>query len=200
MSCLVIAEHDNKAIKGSTLKHRCGSSEKSAATSMCLWPGAGLARRRKRRARSPVSARVLHADAAHLADFLAENVAAFVVGVAKGYTHILAPATSNGKNVTPRVAALLDMQQISEIGQCAASACSTLLTPAILPAASAAAPDPLPATSTWTSPPIFAAAATVFSVEPLMALLSCSAMTRQLMRSPSLHCAAWPRVRPHRPP
>ena len=58
---------------------------------------------------------MLHADAPHLADFLAENVAALVVGLAKAYSHVLAPATSHGKNVTPRVAALLDMQQISEI-------------------------------------------------------------------------------------
>ena len=58
---------------------------------------------------------MLHADAAQLADFLAENVAAVVVGLAKGYSHVLAPATSNGKNVMPRVAALLAMQQISEI-------------------------------------------------------------------------------------
>jgi electron transfer flavoprotein alpha subunit len=59
--------------------------------------------------------RVLHADAPHLADFLAENVAALVVALAKGYSHVLAPATSNGKNVMPRAAALLDVQQISDI-------------------------------------------------------------------------------------
>jgi electron transfer flavoprotein alpha subunit len=60
-------------------------------------------------------AKVLHADAPHLADFLAESVAALVVGLAKNYSHILAPSTSNGKNVMPRVAALLDVQQISDI-------------------------------------------------------------------------------------
>src|SRR5262249_30934868 len=56
-----------------------------------------------------------HADAAHLAEFLAESVAALVVSLAKNYSHILAPATSNGKNVMPRAAALLDVQQISDI-------------------------------------------------------------------------------------
>src|SRR5205085_4498259 len=60
-------------------------------------------------------AKVLHADASHLGEFLAENVAALVVALAKGYSHILAPATSNGKNILPRVAALLDVQQISDI-------------------------------------------------------------------------------------
>jgi len=60
-------------------------------------------------------AKALHADAPQLADHLAENVAALVVSIAKEYTHILAPATSNGKNVMPRVAALLDVQQVSEI-------------------------------------------------------------------------------------
>jgi electron transfer flavoprotein alpha subunit len=65
--------------------------------------------------RVPAATKVLHADAPHLAEFLAENVAALVVGLAKGYSHVLAPATSNGKNVMPRVAALLDVQQISDI-------------------------------------------------------------------------------------
>jgi electron transfer flavoprotein alpha subunit len=59
--------------------------------------------------------KVLHADAPHLGEFLAENVAALIVGLGKGYSHILAPSTSNGKNVMPRVAALLDVQQISDI-------------------------------------------------------------------------------------
>src|SRR3970282_335946 len=60
-------------------------------------------------------AKVLHADAAHLGEFLAENVAALLVALAKDYSHILAPATSTGKDVMPRAAALLDVQQISDI-------------------------------------------------------------------------------------
>jgi electron transfer flavoprotein alpha subunit len=59
--------------------------------------------------------KVLVADAAHYKDQLAENLAALVVSLAPGYTHILAPATSFGKNVAPRVAALLDVAQISDI-------------------------------------------------------------------------------------
>jgi electron transfer flavoprotein alpha subunit len=60
-------------------------------------------------------AKVLHADAPHLAEFLAENFAALVVGLAKNYSHVLAPATSTGKDVMPRAAALLDVQQVSDI-------------------------------------------------------------------------------------
>jgi electron transfer flavoprotein alpha subunit len=63
----------------------------------------------------PGVAKVLLADAPHLGEFLAENVAALVVSLAKSYSHVLAPATSNGKNVMPRAAALLDVQQISDI-------------------------------------------------------------------------------------
>src|SRR4029078_12852322 len=59
--------------------------------------------------------KVLLADAAHLGEFLAENVAALVVSIAKNYSHILAPSTSNGKYGAPRVAALLAVQQISDI-------------------------------------------------------------------------------------
>jgi electron transfer flavoprotein alpha subunit len=58
---------------------------------------------------------VLHADAPHLGEFLAENVAALIVSLGKNYSHILAPATSTGKDVMPRAAALLDVQQISDI-------------------------------------------------------------------------------------
>src|SRR5262249_42971175 len=59
--------------------------------------------------------KVLHADAAHLGEQLAENVAALIVSLGKNYSHLLAPSTSNGKNIMPRVAALLDVQQISDI-------------------------------------------------------------------------------------
>ena len=59
--------------------------------------------------------KVLHADAPQLGEFLAENVAALIVSLGKNYSHILAPATSTGKDVMPRAAALLDVQQISDI-------------------------------------------------------------------------------------
>jgi electron transfer flavoprotein alpha subunit len=71
--------------------------------------------------------KVLHADAAHLGEFLAENMAALIVNLAKGYTHILAPATTTGKDVMPRAAALLDVQQISDI--CAVEGADTFVRP-----------------------------------------------------------------------
>ena len=114
MSCLVIAEHDNKSIKGATL-NTVAAAQEIGGDIHVLVAGSGSGAAAEAAGRIAGVTKVLHAEAAHLADFLAENVAAVVVGMAKNYTHILAPATSNGKNVTPRVAALLDMQQISEI-------------------------------------------------------------------------------------
>jgi len=114
MSCLVIAEHDNKSIKGATL-NTVAAAAKIGGDIHVLVAGSGSGAAAEAAGKIAGVSKVLHADAPHLADFLAENVATLVAGLAKGYTHILAPATSHGKNVTPRVAALLDMQQISEI-------------------------------------------------------------------------------------
>ncbi len=114
MSILVIAEHDNTHLKAATLNtvtaatqlgddihvlvagHHCGAVAETAAQV------AGVKK-------------VLVADAAHYAHQLAENVASLVVGLAGGYTHILAPATAAGKNMLPRAAALLDVAQISDV-------------------------------------------------------------------------------------
>ena len=114
MTSLVITEHDNKSIKGATL-NVVAAALRIGGDIHVLVAGNGSGAAAEAATKIAGVTKVLHAEAAHLADFLAENVAAVVVGIAKGYTHILAPATSNGKNVTPRVAALLDMQQISEI-------------------------------------------------------------------------------------
>jgi electron transfer flavoprotein alpha subunit len=114
MSCLVIAEHDNASIKVATL-NTVAAAQKIGGDIHVLVAGNGSGAAAEAAAKIAGVSKVLHAEAPHLADFLAENVAGLVVGLAKGYTHILAPATSHGKNVTPRVAALLDMQQISEI-------------------------------------------------------------------------------------
>src|SRR4051812_26456131 len=116
MSCLVIAEHDNKSIKGATL-NTVAAAAKIGGDIHVLVAGSGSGAAAEAAGKIAGVTKVLHADAPHLADFLAENVTAVVFGVAKNYSHILAPATSNGKNVTPRVAALLDVQQVSEIVQ-----------------------------------------------------------------------------------
>jgi electron transfer flavoprotein alpha subunit len=114
MSVLVVAEHDNKTIRKATL-NTVAAAQKLGGDLHVLVAGHQAGDAGKAAASIPGIAKVLLADAPHLGDFLAENVSALIVSLAKGYTHIIAPATSNGKNVMPRVAALLDVQQISDI-------------------------------------------------------------------------------------
>jgi len=114
MAILVFAEHDNKALKKASLS-TVAAAQKIGGEIHLLVAGHDCAEAAKAAAQVAGVAKVLHADAPQLDDEIAENVAALIVSLAKGYSHLLAPATSNGKNVMPRVAALLDVQQISEI-------------------------------------------------------------------------------------
>ncbi|MGE5639032.1 MAG: electron transfer flavoprotein subunit alpha/FixB family protein [Clostridia bacterium] len=114
MATLVLAEHDNKSIKKATL-NAIAAAQKIGGEIDVLVAGSQASEAAKAASAIPGIRKVLLADAAHLADFLAENVASVVLGVSKSYSHIVAPSTSNGKNVLPRVAALLDVQQISDI-------------------------------------------------------------------------------------
>jgi electron transfer flavoprotein alpha subunit len=114
MSVLIVAEHDNRSIRKATL-NAVAAAQKLGTDIHVLVAGHQAGEAAKAAAQIAGVKKVLHADAPHLGDFLAENVAALVAGVAKGYSHLLAPSTSNGKNVMPRVAALLDVQQISDI-------------------------------------------------------------------------------------
>jgi electron transfer flavoprotein alpha subunit len=114
MAVLVIAEHDNESIKPSTLNTVAAAAQLGAEVTVMVI-GSGCAPAAQAAAKIAGVARVLLAEAAHLGDQLAENVAAQILAVAKDYTHILAPATANGKNVLPRVAARLDVAQISDI-------------------------------------------------------------------------------------
>jgi len=114
MTILVFAEHDNKSIKKATLS-TVAAAQKIGGEIHVLVAGHGCGDAAKAASQIAGVAKVLHADAPQLDDELAENVAALIVTLGKGYTHLLAPATSNGKNVMPRVAALLDVQAISEI-------------------------------------------------------------------------------------
>jgi electron transfer flavoprotein alpha subunit len=114
MSVLVIAEHDNASIKGATLNTvtaaaACGGDVHVLVAGYNAGAAAAAA------AQIAGVAKVLHADADGLAHGLAENVAAQVLAVASGYSHILFPATASGKNVAPRVAAKLDVAQVSDI-------------------------------------------------------------------------------------
>jgi len=114
MAVLVLAEHDNQAVKKATL-NTVAAALKAGGDIHVLVAGHNAGEAAKAAAQVAGVTKVLHADAAHLGEFLAENVAALIVSLAKDYSHVLAPATSTGKDVMPRAAALLDVQQISEI-------------------------------------------------------------------------------------
>ena len=114
MALLVIAEHDNASLKAATL-NAVTAAAKIGGEIHVLVAGSNCAAAAQAAAQVAGVAKVKVADAAHYADQTAENVAALVVANASAYTHILAPATSHGKNTLPRVAALLDVAQISDI-------------------------------------------------------------------------------------
>ncbi|OYU31678.1 MAG: electron transfer flavoprotein subunit alpha [Comamonadaceae bacterium PBBC2] len=114
MTSLVIAEHDNASIKGATLNTvtaaaACGGDVHVLVAGHNAGAAAAAA------AQIAGVAKVIHADSEALAHGLAENVAAQVLAIAGNYSHILFPATAGGKNVAPRVAAKLDVGQISDI-------------------------------------------------------------------------------------
>ncbi|MFC3107110.1 electron transfer flavoprotein subunit alpha/FixB family protein [Undibacterium arcticum] len=118
MTALVIAEHDNATLKGST-HHTVTAAIECGGEVHILVAGANCGAAAQAAAQIAGVTKVLVADAAPFADGLAENVAeqvlALVAAAAGHYTHILAPATAYGKNILPRVAAKLDVAQISEI-------------------------------------------------------------------------------------
>jgi len=116
MSALVIAEHDNASLKASTLNTVTAAS-KCAGEVHVLVAGHHCDAAAAAAAQIAGVSKVIVADGAHLADGLAENVAAQALAIARHYTHVLAPATAYGKNILPRVAALLDVGQISEISK-----------------------------------------------------------------------------------
>jgi len=114
MVALVIAEHDNASLKGST-HHTVTAAVQCGGEVHVLVAGSGSGAAAEAAAQIAGVTKVLHADAAHFADGLAENVAEQILAIAGNYSHILAPATAYGKNILPRVAAKLDVAQISEI-------------------------------------------------------------------------------------
>ena len=115
MSILVIAEHDNAALAGATL-NSVAAARQIGGDIHVLVAGSACTAVAEAAARIEGVARVRVADSAALAHQLPENLAPLIAELARGgYSHVLAPATSNGKNVLPRVAALLDVDQISEI-------------------------------------------------------------------------------------
>jgi electron transfer flavoprotein alpha subunit len=113
MACLVIAEHDNQSIKGATL-NTVTAAVQCGGDVHVLVAGHNAAGAAKAAAQITGVSKVLHADGEGFAHGLAENMAAQVVALAGSYSHLLFPATAAGKNVAPRVAALLDVAQISD--------------------------------------------------------------------------------------
>ncbi len=116
MSVLVLAEHDHASLKAST-QHTITAATKLGGDVHVLVAGSNAAPAAQAAAKVAGVAKVLHADAPYLASQTAENVAAQALAIVAGggYTHVLAPASGFGKNVLPRVAARLDVAQISEI-------------------------------------------------------------------------------------
>jgi electron transfer flavoprotein alpha subunit len=114
MASLVIAEHDHGTLKGSTLNAVTAAAQCGGDVHV-LVAGHNAAEAARQAAQIAGVAKVLHADSPTLGEQLGENVAAQVLAVAKDYTHLLFPATAHGKNVAPRVAARLDVAQVSDI-------------------------------------------------------------------------------------
>jgi electron transfer flavoprotein alpha subunit len=116
MTSLVIAEHDNASIKGATLNTVTAAAACGGDVHV-LVAGHNAAAAAAAAAQIAGVSKVIHADSDALAHGLAENVAAQVLAIASHYSHILFPATAAGKNVAPRVAAKLDVAQISDVTQ-----------------------------------------------------------------------------------
>ena len=114
MATLVIAEHDNNIVKGATLNTVTAALQCGGDVHVLI-AGANASGAATAASQITGVAKVLYADGAQLDHGLAENVAAQVLALAKDYSHILFPATAAGKNVAPRVAAKLDVGQISDI-------------------------------------------------------------------------------------
>ncbi|MFC5522911.1 electron transfer flavoprotein subunit alpha/FixB family protein [Polaromonas jejuensis] len=114
MTALVIAEHDNHSIKPATLNTVTAAAQCGGEVHVLV---AGQGAEAAAQAASQITgvAKVIHVEGEHFAHGLAENMAAQVLAMAQNYSHILFPATASGKNIAPRVAALLDVAQISDI-------------------------------------------------------------------------------------
>ncbi|MDB5778567.1 MAG: electron transfer flavoprotein alpha subunit, partial [Polaromonas sp.] len=114
MTALVIAEHDNASIRPATLNTVTAASQCGGEVHVLV---AGHNAQAAAQAASQIAGvtKVIHAEGEHFAHGLAENMAAQVIAIASAYSHLLFPATASGKNIAPRVAALLDVGQVSDI-------------------------------------------------------------------------------------
>jgi electron transfer flavoprotein alpha subunit len=114
MTSLVVAEHDNASIRGATLNTVTAAAQCGGDVHV-LVAGHNAGEAAKQASQIAGVAKVIHAEGAQFEHGLAENMAAQVLAIAAGYSHILFPATASGKNIAPRVAAKLDVGQISDV-------------------------------------------------------------------------------------
>jgi electron transfer flavoprotein alpha subunit len=114
MTILVIAEHDNASIKATTL-NTIAAAQKIGGDIHVLVAGSNAQAAADAASKIAGVSKVLLADAPQLGDGLAENIDGTVLKIARDYSHVLAPATAYGKNIAPRIAAHLDVAQISDI-------------------------------------------------------------------------------------
>ncbi|MCU0762485.1 MAG: electron transfer flavoprotein subunit alpha/FixB family protein [Hydrogenophaga sp.] len=114
MTALVIAEHDNASVKGATLNTVAAAAQMGGDVHVLI-AGHNAGAAASAAAQIAGVAKVIHVDAEYLAHGLAENVTAEVLNIASAYSHIVFPATASGKNIAPRVAARLDVGQVSDI-------------------------------------------------------------------------------------
>ncbi|TVT48700.1 MAG: electron transfer flavoprotein subunit alpha/FixB family protein [Denitromonas halophila] len=185
MSILVIAEHDNRALKEATRNTIAGAAAIGGDIHV-LVAGHGCESVAQAAARITGVSRVLQADAPHLELQLAEDLAAQVVPLAADYTHVLAPATAFGKSFLPRVAALLDVAQISDV--VAVTSADTFVRPIYAGNALATVQsiDPIKVISVRTTAFDAAAetgSATIDSVPPAAAFGRTRCLGREIIRS-----------------
>ena len=114
MSILVIAEHDNQKLKGSTLNTVAAASKLAGEVSILI-AGSGIDAVVSESQTLNEISKIVTCDNNVYENFIAEDLSSLVVAISDGYTHILAPSTTFGKNLMPRVAALLDTSQVSDI-------------------------------------------------------------------------------------
>ena len=114
MSILVIAEHDNHKLKGSTLNTVAAASKLTGEVSLLI-AGSGIDAVVSESQTLNEISKIVTCDNDVYENFIAEDLSYLVVAISDGYTHILAPSSTFGKNLMPRVAAKLDTQQISDI-------------------------------------------------------------------------------------
>ena len=114
MAILVIGEHDNATLRPSTLNTVTAAAALGTEVDLLI-AGADCSSVTDEASKVGSVSRVLVADDASFSDGLAENIAPLIASIAGNYSHVLAPATTYGKNILPRASALLDVQQISDI-------------------------------------------------------------------------------------